>query len=65
MDTAAKRKSAIGVTLGFLRMGVIPDGSNLSASQRLHANFRYAGIAAGGAVAAVTAGYLMLMGMGS
>lgn len=48
IDTAAKRKSTVAVTLLFLRMGVVPDGSDLSASQRLHTNGLYAGIAAAG-----------------
>lgn len=47
IDTAAKRKSCIGIALTFLRMGVIPDGTNLDAPQRLHTNFLYSGIAAG------------------
>lgn len=42
IDTAAKRASAIGVGLGFLRRGVVPDGSDLSADQRRHVNFLYA-----------------------
>jgi hypothetical protein len=46
IDTAAKRKSCIGLTLDFLRPGVIPDGSDLSASQRLHTDLLYSGIAA-------------------
>jgi len=45
IDTAAKRKSCIAVTLHWLRMGVIPDGSDLSASQRLHTQAFYSGIA--------------------
>lgn len=45
LDTAAKRKSAIGVGLHWLRMGIIPDGSDLSAPQRLHVQALYAGIA--------------------
>ena len=49
IDTAAKRKSCIGLALIFLRPGVIPDGSNLSAAQRLHTDLLYAGIAAGAA----------------
>lgn len=48
LDTAAKRKSAVGVSLPWLRMGVIPDGSDLSAPQRLHAQALYSGIASGG-----------------
>jgi hypothetical protein len=47
IDTAAKRKSTVGVGLHFLRMGIIPDGSNLSAPQRLHTQALYSGIAAG------------------
>jgi hypothetical protein len=46
MNTAAKRKSAIGIGLLFLRLGVIPDASNLEAPQRLHTNLMYSGIAA-------------------
>lgn len=52
IDTAAKRKSCIGIALIFLRLGVIPDGSNLSAPQRVHAEFQYSGIAAGAPVIA-------------
>lgn len=48
IDTAAKRKSAISVGLLFLRLGVVPDGTNLSAPQRLHTQGLYAGIAASG-----------------
>lgn len=50
LDTAAKRKSAIGVGLLCLRLGVIPDGTNLSAPQRLHTDFLYSGIAASSVV---------------
>lgn len=46
IDTAAKRKSCIGIALSFLRPGVIPDGSNLSAAQRLHTTWMYSGIVA-------------------
>lgn len=46
IDTAAKRKSCIGIGLGFLRTGVIPDASNLEAAQRLHVQGFYSGIAA-------------------
>jgi hypothetical protein len=46
LDTAAKRKSAIGIGLLCLRLGVVPDGSNLAAPQRLHANALYSGISA-------------------
>lgn len=56
IDTAAKRKSCVGVVLGFLRMGVIPTGTDLSASERLHTNWLYSGIAAA-AAAVVTAIY--------
>lgn len=47
IDTAAKRKSCIGLALPHMRAGVIPDGSNLSAAQRLHTDGLYSGIAAG------------------
>ena len=50
IDTAAKRKSCVGVGLHWLRMGVIPDGTDLSAPQRLHVQGFYSGIAAGAAV---------------
>ena len=46
IDTAAKRKSVVGVGIHWLRMGVIPDGSDLSAPQRLHTQAFYSGIAA-------------------
>lgn len=46
IDTAAKRKSCLGLALLFLRPGVIPDASDLSAAQRLHTDGLYAGIAA-------------------
>lgn len=46
IDTADKRKSAMNVSLGMIRLGVIPDGSNLSAPQRLHTQALYSGIAA-------------------
>jgi hypothetical protein len=46
IDTAAKRKSCIGIGMASLRAGVIPDGSDLSAPQRLHSDFLYSGIAA-------------------
>lgn len=49
IDTAAKRKSCVGVALAFLRMGVIPDGSDLAAGERLHTNALYSGIASGAA----------------
>lgn len=48
IDTAAKRKSAIGLALLALRLGVIPDASNLSSAQRLHVQGLYSGIAASG-----------------
>ena len=41
IDTAAKRKSAIGIGLHFLRTGVIPDGLNLNTSQREHVQGLY------------------------
>jgi hypothetical protein len=44
IDTAAKRKSCIGIAAPWNRTGVIPDGSNLSAAQRLHADYLYSGI---------------------
>ena len=47
IDTAAKRKSCIGLATPWNRPGVIPDGSDLLAAQRLHTDFLYAGIAAG------------------
>jgi hypothetical protein len=46
IDTAAKRKSCLGLALGFLRTGVIPTGTNLSASERLQTQGLYSGIAA-------------------
>jgi hypothetical protein len=46
IDTAAKRKSCVGVILFALRMGVIPTGSDLAAAERLHTNGLYSGIAA-------------------
>lgn len=67
MDTAAKRKSAIAVGLICLRLGVVPDGSNLSAPQRLHTNGLYAGIAASASTAIDLTGIttaLALMGVG-
>jgi hypothetical protein len=47
IDTAAKRASCLGLAFLALRTGVIPDGSNLGASQRLHTQGLYSGIAAG------------------
>jgi hypothetical protein len=52
IDTEAKRKSCIGVTLFFLRMGVVPAATDLSAGDRLHTNGLYSGIAAAAAVIA-------------
>jgi hypothetical protein len=46
IDTEAKRKSCIGLALPMLRPGVVPDGSDLSAAQRLHVDGLYSGIAA-------------------
>ena len=46
IDTAAKRKSCIGIGLISVRPGAIPDGSDLSAAQRLHTDLLYSGIAA-------------------
>lgn len=46
IDTAAKRASCIGFGLVSLRTGCIPDGSDLSAAQRLHATYLYSGISA-------------------
>lgn len=46
IDSAGKRKSCIGIALGFLRTGVIPAGTNLSAADRLHTDGLYNGIAA-------------------
>ena len=54
IDTAAKRKSCVGLALLFLRLGVIPDNSDLAAAERLHTQALYSGIAAAG-VSAVTA----------
>ena len=42
IDTAAKRKSCIGLAVLFLRTGIIPTGSNLSNTERLHTNGLYA-----------------------
>ena len=43
IDTAAKRKSCIGLALLFLRAGIVPSGSNLdTAEERLHTNGFYA-----------------------
>jgi hypothetical protein len=55
IDTAAKRKSCIGLATPWNRPGVVPDGGNLSAAQRLHTDALYSGIAAGapGGVAGV------------
>ena len=47
IDTAAKRASCIGLGLVCLRLGVVPDAGALSASQRLHTQAFYSGIAAG------------------
>jgi hypothetical protein len=47
IDTSAKRKSCIGLAAPWARPGIIPDGSNLSAAQRLHTDYLYSGIAAG------------------
>lgn len=63
IDTAAKRKSCIGLALIFLRTGVIPDGSDLSAPQRLHTDLLYSGIAASGAGASLLP-RLTLLGAG-
>ncbi len=46
IDTAAKRKSAMNVGLIPIRLGVIPDGANLEAGQRLHVQGLYSGILA-------------------
>ncbi len=46
IDTAAKRKSCIGIALQFLRTGVIPAATDLSSADRLHTNALYNGIAA-------------------
>lgn len=46
IDTPSRRKSCIGLSLDFLRPGIIPDGANLAASERLHADYLYSGIAA-------------------
>ncbi|HND25059.1 MAG TPA: hypothetical protein PK229_12120 [Rhodocyclaceae bacterium] len=64
IDTAAKRKSCIGLALIFARTGVIPDGSNLSAAQRLHTDLLYAGIAAGAPSGVTFLPRLTLMGAG-
>lgn len=47
VNTAERRSSSISVGLPF-RVGVLPDGSDLDASDRLNNTFLYAGIAAGG-----------------
>ena len=66
IDTAAKRKSTVGVGLHWLRMGVIADGANLSAPQRLHVQALYAGIAADAPpVGGTNKSMLPLMGAGS
>jgi hypothetical protein len=47
IDTAAKRKSCLNLALLFLRPGVVPAATNLSAPDRLHTQGLYSGIAAG------------------
>lgn len=64
IDTAAKRKSCIGIALIFLRLGVIPDAGNLSAPQRLHTNLLYSGIVAAAPSGGTLVPRLMLMGAG-
>jgi hypothetical protein len=59
IDTAAKRKSCIGLGTPWNRPGVIPDGSSLSASQRLHVQYLYSGIAAAVPVVAIPARYTL------
>jgi hypothetical protein len=51
IDTAAKRKSCLGIALHWLRPGIVPDGSDLSASQRLNTQALYSGIDAAAAAA--------------
>lgn len=51
IDTAAKRKSCIGLALLFLRPGIVPSGSDLAAGERLHTQGLYSGIAADGPAA--------------
>lgn len=58
IDTAAKRKSAIGIAVLSLRLGVIPDAANLDAPQRLHVQGLYSGIAASPTIAAAAIGEL-------
>lgn len=50
IDTPSKRKSCIGLALLFLRTGIIPSGVTLDASDRLHTDGLYNGIAAGAPV---------------
>lgn len=60
LDTSAKRASAIGLALFFLRPGVVPDGGNLGAPQRLHAQGLYSGIAAADPVPPVEASPIVI-----
>lgn len=46
IDTASKRASCIGIALLALRTGIVPDGSNVDGSQRLHPLGLYIGIVA-------------------
>lgn len=52
IDTAAKRKSCLGLALVFLRPGILPSGANLAAAERLHVQALYSGIAASSPLAA-------------
>lgn len=44
IDTAAKRRSCIGIGLLFLRTGIAPTGGGLSSAGRLHVQGLYVGI---------------------
>lgn len=44
IDTAAKRRSCIGIGLLFLRTGIAPTDGDLSAVERLHVQGLYVGI---------------------
>lgn len=46
IDTAAKRKSCIGLATPWNRPGIIPTNGDLSAPERLHTDYLYSGIAA-------------------
>lgn len=47
INTARRRASCVGIAITALRTGILPDGGNLNASERLHAAYHYIGIAAG------------------